>query len=77
MTKQERIEEQTFRDNAIRKKRDGWQWITKGDSLNVRAKKLELAIDMPAINRSFRRRDLKSNIVIEIKTRKQRLKKEE
>lgn len=76
MTKQERIEEQTLRDDAIRKKREGWKWITKGDSLNARAKKLELAIDMPAINRSSRRHDLKANIVTEIKTRKQRQKKE-
>lgn len=71
MTKQERLEEQTLRDNAIRKKRDGWKWITKGDSLNTRAKKLELATDMPAINRSSRRHDLKTNIITEIKTRKQ------
>jgi len=74
MTKQERLEEQTLRDNAIRKKREGWQWITKGDSLNTRAKKLELAIDMPSINRSSRRRDLKTNIITEIKTRKQKQK---
>jgi hypothetical protein len=74
MTKQERLEEQTLRDDAIRKKRKGWQWIVKGDSLNTRAKKLGLAIDMPAINRSSRRHDLKSNIKTEIKARKQTLK---
>ncbi len=74
MTKQERLEEQTLRDDAIRKKCEGWKWIIKGDSLNTRAKKLEWATDMPAINRSSRRHDLKANIVTEIKTRKQKQK---
>ena len=46
-------------DDAMRKLRDGKLPITKTDSLNERAKKLKIATDMPTINRTIRRHDLK------------------
>lgn len=59
MKREDRIRIQKEGDDVIRKEREGKSFIIKGDSLHQRARKLGMAIDMPAINRKARRIDLK------------------
>jgi len=72
MTRQDRIEIQKKGDEEIRKGRGNMKWILKQDSLNVRARKIGIATDMPSINREMRRRDLKSAVRMELKAIKKR-----
>jgi hypothetical protein len=58
---------QEKRDAAIQTQRDGRMPLVKTDSLNERARKLGIAVDMPAINRLHRRKDLKMAVVEESK----------
>ena len=58
MHKQERKNIQLRAEEKIRQERNGSLPITKMDSLNDRAKKLRIAIDLPGHNRSDRRLNL-------------------
>lgn len=58
---------QLQREDELRAKRNGRLPITKHDSLNDRARKLGIAMDIPAVNRNQRRTDLKKAIKEESK----------
>lgn len=58
MMKEDRVAIQTKGDDAIRKQRKGKTFICKTDSLFERARKKKFATDLPALNRSSRRREL-------------------
>ena len=62
MRKADRKAMQDKGDAEIRRGREGKPLILKRDSLNERARKLEIATDMPSINREQRRRSLREAV---------------
>lgn len=62
-----RLYRQTQGIAAIQKKRGDEVPLLKGDSLNDRARKLGIAIDLPFANRELRRRELRQNVRTERK----------
>lgn len=62
MNKADRKSLQDKGDAEIRNKRVGFDPILKTDSLFERARKMGIATDLPGVNRSQRRRELKETM---------------